>query len=161
MFRPCCCCVPRNASSSKFPLIGPLGLCGHLATWKLDWQASGVVEVLAEGVLFCWDLQAWSSKVSRMGSIPKRELFIDGKWVRPTQGHYLDVVNPATEAVIGRIGAATAEDVNRAVQSATIAARTGSWTRSTGAHRAVVLRCLAEKVACNWGARPAIVALVS
>lgn len=29
--------------------------------------------------------------------IPQRELFINGNWVQPVRGMYLDVVNPATE----------------------------------------------------------------
>jgi acyl-CoA reductase-like NAD-dependent aldehyde dehydrogenase len=37
--------------------------------------------------------------------IPARELFINGRWVAPVKGKYLDVVCPANEAVIGRIPA--------------------------------------------------------
>jgi hypothetical protein len=29
--------------------------------------------------------------------IPQRELFVNGSWVKPVRGKYLDVVSPATE----------------------------------------------------------------
>jgi hypothetical protein len=48
--------------------------------------------------------------------IPARELFINGRWVAPVMGKYLDVVCPATEAVIGRIPAgAVAAGVRAAI----------------------------------------------
>lgn len=78
--------------------------------------------------------------------IPQRELFINGNWVQPVRGMYLDVVNPATEGVIGRIPAGTVEDVEAAVAAAVAAHKNGSWARSTGKQRAVVLRAIAEKV---------------
>jgi len=81
--------------------------------------------------------------------IPQRELFINGKWVQPVRGKYLDVVNPATEAVIGRIPAGSVEDVEAAVAAAVAAHKHGSWARSTGKQRAVVLRALAQKVRCT------------
>lgn len=31
--------------------------------------------------------------------LPQRELFINGKWVKPVRGKYLDVVSPTTEGV--------------------------------------------------------------
>lgn len=42
--------------------------------------------------------------------IPARELFINGRWVAPVRGKYLDVISPATEAVIGRIPAGAEEE---------------------------------------------------
>ncbi|MEL7536493.1 MAG: aldehyde dehydrogenase family protein [Pseudomonadota bacterium] len=45
-------------------------------------------------------------------------LYIDGAWVTPTGSDQLDVVNPATEAVIGHISLGSADDVNRAVAAA-------------------------------------------
>lgn len=135
--------------------------------------------------------------------IPQRELFINGKWVQPARGKYLEVrqpsggdrvtggkqllalagltfwsgklissgtavcgcseqaaswliccpitrclqvVNPATEGVIGRIPAGTQEDVEAAVAAAVAAHKNGSWVRSSGKQRAAVLRALAQKV---------------
>lgn len=84
--------------------------------------------------------------------VPARELFIDGKWVAPVRGKYLDVVNPSTETVIGRIPAGTQEDVEAAVAAAVAAHRKGTWARSTGKERAAVLRELAQKVGISWPA---------
>ena len=44
--------------------------------------------------------------------------YIDGAWVPPAVPRTLDVINPATEAVAGRISLGSAEDVNRAVAAA-------------------------------------------
>jgi hypothetical protein len=74
------------------------------------------------------------------------QLFINGRWVPPARGKYLDVINPATEEVFGRIAGATVEDVNAAVASAVQAHKDGTWARSTGKQRAVILRAIAEKV---------------
>uniref|UniRef100_A0A383V7C2 Aldehyde dehydrogenase domain-containing protein n=1 Tax=Tetradesmus obliquus TaxID=3088 RepID=A0A383V7C2_TETOB len=81
--------------------------------------------------------------------IPARELFINGRWVAPVRGKYLDVVCPATEAVIGRIPAGTREDVQAAVAAAVAAHKSGVWAKTTGAQRAVVLRAIAQKVRDN------------
>lgn len=78
--------------------------------------------------------------------IPARELFINGRWTPPARGQYLDVVTPSTELVIGRIPAGTAEDVDAAVAAAVAAHKNGSWGRTTGKQRAVVMRALAQKV---------------
>jgi aldehyde dehydrogenase (NAD+) len=44
--------------------------------------------------------------------------YIDGQWVAPATPKTLDVVNPATEAVAGRISMGSAADVDRAVKAA-------------------------------------------
>lgn len=64
----------------------------------------------------CFAMQAAANSLSQQSRqqqagamaalpIPARELFINGRWVAPVRGKYLDVVCPATEAVIGRIPA--------------------------------------------------------
>jgi acyl-CoA reductase-like NAD-dependent aldehyde dehydrogenase len=45
-------------------------------------------------------------------------LYVDGAWVAPSSDHVLDVVNPATEEVAGRIPLGTPADVDRAVAAA-------------------------------------------
>ncbi|KAF6259119.1 aldehyde dehydrogenase domain-containing protein [Scenedesmus sp. NREL 46B-D3] len=81
--------------------------------------------------------------------IPARELFINGCWVAPVKGKYLDVVCPATEAVVGRIPAGTREDIGAAVAAAVAAHKKGAWAKATGTQRAVVLRAIAHKVRDN------------
>jgi aldehyde dehydrogenase (NAD+) len=44
--------------------------------------------------------------------------YIDGKWVKPLGTKTIDVVNPATEEVVGRVTLGTKEDVDRAVSAA-------------------------------------------
>ena len=44
--------------------------------------------------------------------------YIDGQWVSPAIPKTLDVINPATEEVTGRISLGSAADVDRAVQAA-------------------------------------------
>ncbi len=44
--------------------------------------------------------------------------YINGEWVEPATANPLDVINPATEAVAGRINLGSAADVDRAVAAA-------------------------------------------
>jgi len=46
------------------------------------------------------------------------KFYIDGQWVDPAAPNLLDVINPATEAVAGRINLGSAADVDRAVAAA-------------------------------------------
>ncbi|KAK8448956.1 hypothetical protein SEVIR_7G135300v4 [Setaria viridis] len=81
--------------------------------------------------------------------VPRRGLFVGGGWREPSLGRRLPVVNPATEATIGDIPAATAEDVEIAVAAARDAfSRDGGrhWSRSPGAVRAKFLRAIAAKI---------------
>ncbi|KAM0939006.1 putative betaine-aldehyde dehydrogenase [Dioscorea sansibarensis] len=82
-------------------------------------------------------------------SIPRRQLFIDGEWKEPLQRKRIPIINPATEASIGDIPAATAEDVEIAVDAARRALtrnRGSEWARASGAHRAKYLRAIAAKI---------------
>jgi len=72
-------------------------------------------------------------------------LFIDGRWRPPIEGGSLEVVNPATEEVLGRVPAGTAADVDRAVRAAR-AAFDGGWGTTTGAERAPYLRAIAAAI---------------
>src|SRR5689334_10313160 len=56
------------------------------------------------------------------------KFYIDGKWVEPAQPKTLDVINPATEQVAGRISLGNATDVDRAVVAARKAFTTFSQT---------------------------------
>jgi aldehyde dehydrogenase (NAD+) len=56
------------------------------------------------------------------------KFYIDGAWVNPQGAKKLDVVNPATEDVIGQISAGTAADVDKAVVAARKAFETFSLT---------------------------------
>ncbi|HEY1447628.1 MAG TPA: aldehyde dehydrogenase family protein [Caulobacteraceae bacterium] len=56
------------------------------------------------------------------------KFYIDGKWVDPVTPKTLDVINPATEEVAGRISAGSAADVDLAVKAARKAFETFSLT---------------------------------
>ena len=74
------------------------------------------------------------------------DLYIDGRWVKPVQGGTLPVINPATEEIVHRIPAGTAEDVDLAVKAARAAFDDGVWPRSTGKERARFLRAIAQGI---------------
>ena len=60
--------------------------------------------------------------------LEKLKFYIDGQWVDPVVPRTLDVVNPATEAVYGRISLGSAADVDKAVAAASRAFETYSQT---------------------------------
>ena len=66
--------------------------------------------------------------------------YIDGRWVEPDSGRY-DVVNPATETVIGTAPDASVGQVRQAVAAARAAFDTGLWPTTEPAERA---RCLQQ-----------------
>jgi aldehyde dehydrogenase (NAD+) len=60
--------------------------------------------------------------------LEKLQFYIDGQWVDPVEPRTLDVVNPATEEVYGRISLGSAADVDKAVAAASRAFETYSQT---------------------------------
>ncbi|MEI3855312.1 MULTISPECIES: aldehyde dehydrogenase family protein [unclassified Ensifer] len=76
----------------------------------------------------------------------RSELYIDGKWRPSSDGRTFDVVNPATEEVIHKVAAATAEDVDVAVKSARRAFDKDGWPKLSGAQRAKYLRAIAQGI---------------
>jgi len=77
---------------------------------------------------------------------PEVRLFIDGEYVDAIEGGRFESVNPATGEVIAEVAAGTALDVDRAVDSALRAYRSGSWARMAPRERMEVLYRLAELV---------------
>ncbi|MFG3521796.1 aldehyde dehydrogenase family protein [Nocardia nova] len=69
--------------------------------------------------------------------------YIGGQWVEPATAQTIDVINPATEQVCGKVAAGSAEDVDRAVASARAAFET--WSATTVADRLAVLRAVAAE----------------
>ncbi|MEZ0341349.1 aldehyde dehydrogenase family protein [Mycobacterium sp. pV006] len=68
-------------------------------------------------------------------------MLIDGKLVESETGRQFDVLNPATEEVLGRCADGNAADMERAVAAARQAFDRGDWARD-GAARATALRQL-------------------
>ena len=62
--------------------------------------------------------------------IERDRFYIGGGWVQPASQDTIDVVNAATEEVMGRVPEGTPADVDRAVASARTAFDTWSVRRS-------------------------------
>lgn len=74
-------------------------------------------------------------------------MLIGGKLVESASGQWLESVNPATEEVIGRVPAATAEDVDAAVDAAWAA--WPAWAALSMVERAKILRTYAARLAAE------------
>ncbi|MEI9965741.1 MAG: aldehyde dehydrogenase family protein [Caulobacteraceae bacterium] len=75
------------------------------------------------------------------------QFYVDGRWVEPAAARVLDVINPATEEVCGRISVGSAADVDRAVAAARRAF--GPWSRTSREERLAAL----ERIVAAFQAR--------
>jgi betaine-aldehyde dehydrogenase len=73
-------------------------------------------------------------------------LFIDGCWVSPVRNGSFETIDPSNEQVIAKVAAATAEDVDLAVQAARRAFDEGPWPHMSGVERAAVLRRMGRSI---------------
>lgn len=76
----------------------------------------------------------------------KTQLYIDGAFLAPLAGRYLDAVDPATEQPFAQIAAGDATDADHAVQAARRAFDQGPWPRIPAAERAAALRRIAKGI---------------
>jgi aldehyde dehydrogenase (NAD+) len=72
--------------------------------------------------------------------LEKLQFYIDGQWVDPVEPRTLDVVNPATEEIYGRISLGSAADVDTAVVAARRAFE--SYSRSARGERIELLQSI-------------------
>ena len=70
--------------------------------------------------------------------------FIDGKWQASSNKETYEVINPATEEVIGHASKATSGDVERALKSAEKGLQI--WKKTPPWQRSYVLRKIADKM---------------
>ena len=77
------------------------------------------------------------------------KFYIDGQWVDPAQAKTIDVVNPATEEVCGRVSAGSAADVDRAVAAAKTAFKT--WRKTTREQRLAALNRIVDAFQARVG----------
>lgn len=75
------------------------------------------------------------------------DLYIDGAWVTPVGTGTIDVMNAATEAVMGSIPAGTSADVDRAVAAASAAF--GDWAATRPGDRVTYVQAIAEGIAAR------------
>jgi aldehyde dehydrogenase (NAD+) len=71
------------------------------------------------------------------------KFYIDGQWVDPVEPKTLDVINPATEQVCGKIALGSAADVDRAIKAARKAFAT--WSLTSREERLAVLQRILEQ----------------
>ncbi|MDC3066323.1 aldehyde dehydrogenase family protein, partial [Candidatus Pelagibacter sp.] len=80
--------------------------------------------------------------------------FIDGKWQQAEKGETYEVVNPATEEIIGKASKASSLDVQKALKSAEkgleIWRNTAPWQRSYTIRKIADLLREKKKVMAKW-----------
>ncbi|MCX7972430.1 MAG: aldehyde dehydrogenase family protein [bacterium] len=65
-----------------------------------------------------WDYSKSPEDNSHIKLKDNYDLFIGGKFVKPSSGRYFPTINPATEEVLTHVAYATEEDINKAVEAA-------------------------------------------
>ena len=75
--------------------------------------------------------------------LEKLQFYVDGQWVDPVEPRTLDVVNPATEEIYGRISLGSAADVDKAVAAAGRAFE--SFSRTTREERIDLLQTILDE----------------
>ncbi|WP_103665075.1 aldehyde dehydrogenase family protein [Gracilimonas amylolytica] len=75
----------------------------------------------------------------------KYDLFIDGKFVKPSKGRYFKSTNPANEEVITEFAEATQKDVDKAVKAARKAFE-GEWSRISAKERGKYIYRIARMI---------------
>ncbi|MDT7836974.1 aldehyde dehydrogenase family protein [Aquabacterium sp. OR-4] len=73
-------------------------------------------------------------------------MLLGDQWVGAASGDWMETVDPATGAVLGRFPSAAAVDVDRAVQAARAAFEHGAWPAMTPAQRAKILWRVGELI---------------
>ena len=81
-----------------------------------------------------WELSPSIEGTSHVKLKKKYDLFIGGKWVKPSSGNYFDTINPSTEEKIAEIAEANAKDIDKAVKAARKAYDT-TWSKLSGKER--------------------------
>ncbi|MGV3629921.1 MAG: aldehyde dehydrogenase family protein [Bacteroidota bacterium] len=81
-----------------------------------------------------WDLSPAPESKGHISLKAKYDLFINGKWVKPSSGKYFSSINPATEEKLAEVAHATEADVDQAVKAAR-AAYTNVWSKMSGRER--------------------------
>ncbi|WP_455287775.1 aldehyde dehydrogenase [Cupriavidus necator] len=75
------------------------------------------------------------------------QMFIDGSFVNASDGRWFETQNPFTGKTWAEVARGTAADIDRAVQAADQAFRTGPWSEMTATQRGALLRKLGDLIA--------------
>lgn len=92
-----------------------------------------------------WDFAPSLESTDHISIKKQYELFIDGKWVKPTSGKYFDTINPATEEKLALIAEANEKDVDKAVKAAR-KAYTTVWSKMPAKERAKYIYRIARLI---------------
>jgi phenylacetaldehyde dehydrogenase len=90
-----------------------------------------------------------SSKTHDFFACKNHKMLIGGQWVDAADGQTLEVINPATEAVIATVPAGQPGDVDAAVRAARRAFDSGPWSRAKPVERERLLLRLADLMEQN------------
>ncbi len=82
-----------------------------------------------------WNYSPSLESTSHLNLKKKYDLFIDGKWVKPSSGVYFKTINPANEEVLSEVAYGNQDDVDKAVKAAR-KAYTDVWSIMPAAERA-------------------------
>lgn len=88
-----------------------------------------------------------SAMIQLVNGMSKYRQFVGGEWIDSTSKKFIDVENPATEEIIAKVPAGTAEDAERALEAARSAQP--AWEALPPVERGELLRQLARLVAEN------------
>src|SRR5215203_4681735 len=78
-------------------------------------------------------------------ALVRDKLYIGGEWVEPAGDGSIEVVNPTTEAIVGRIPEGMADDADRAVRAARAAF--DAWSQTPAEERAAYCAAIGAKLA--------------
>lgn len=81
-----------------------------------------------------WNYAPAPESTSHISLKKRYDLYIDGKFVKPSSGKYFASVNPSTEEVIAEVAHANDKDVDKAVQAARNA-YVNVWSKTSPAER--------------------------
>ncbi len=90
------------------------------------------------------DLSYWQARAAALR--PKSRAYIGGAWTDAADGATFDTINPATGAVLAKVAACGAADVDRAVEAARQAFEQGVWSGLAPRERKAVLLRLAALI---------------
>lgn len=79
----------------------------------------------------------------------RTEFYVDGGWIEPSANQALEVINPATEEIIGSVAAGNPEDVDKAVAAAESAFE--SYSRTSREERAELLENIIDHYKARSG----------
>ena len=74
------------------------------------------------------------------------KLFIGGEWVAASSGRMIELTNPASEEVVGKVAEADAADMDKAVAAAREAFDNGPWPKMSPAERGAKVMALCDNL---------------